>query len=284
MNKKLLRWIGAYFLLDGVLNLLFGKRYVRLFRFGRKGSPYRRMIEWMLGLPNWQVRGAGAAEASLGVAVLREAAFDVPSFYRLVAAGYAAIDPGWREWFYPRAHDAFDQVLSKYLPEGGKILDLGCGVGANLARIRAMNLPYGSYTGVDLTDAMLERAQKRYGNLPNVEFQQLDLMSDPLPKGIYDLIISTWVFEHLPDPNRVAEKAWDRLKPGGRVALLFEDEANSVLSRIVGRIYPFFSASLVSENEYRRFPGKVVSENHFSGPLGDLALLVLEKPGNPEPA
>jgi SAM-dependent methyltransferase len=280
MNKNLLRWIGGYFLLDGLLSLFFGKSYVRLFRFGRKESPYRMMIEWLLGLPAWQLRGAGAAEAGLGIAILKEAPIDVPSFYRLVAAGYAAIDPGWREWFYPRAHEAFDRVLSENLHEGGDVLDLGCGVGANLARIRAMDLSYSSYTGVDLTDAMLRRAQARYGNLPNVRFQQLDLVSDPLTEGLYDLIVSTWVFEHLPDPKHVAEKAYERLKPGGRMVLLFEDEASSFLSRVIGWTYLFFSARLVSEIEYRRFPGQVVSESHFSGPFGDLALLVLEKPGN----
>jgi len=277
VNKKLIRWIGAYFLLDGLSTLFFGRNYVRIFRFGRRESPYRKMIEWLLELPVWQLRGAGAAEASLGLAVLNQAPLDVPTLYRAVAGGYAAIDPGWREWFYPQAHQAFDRALSNSLPESGDVLDLGCGAGANLARLRAMNLPFGSYTGVDLTDAMLKRAKERYGNLPGVSFQQMDLMSDPLPVGPYDLIVSTWVFEHLPHPVQVAEKAWSRLKPGGRMVLLFEAQASSVYSRMIGRLYPFFSAHLVEENEYQRFPGQVIMENHFSGPLGDLALLVLEK-------
>ena len=76
----------------------------------------------------------------------------------------------------------------------------------------------------------------------------------------------------------MAEKAWERLKPGGRMLLLFEAQTPSFLSRVIGRLYPFLSAHLVAENEYRRFPGRVVLEDHFSGPLGDLALLVLEKP------
>jgi SAM-dependent methyltransferase len=281
MNKKLMRWMGAYFLLDGLLTLFFGRKYVRPFRFGRRTSPYRRMIEWLLNLPVWQLRAAGAAEASLGLALLSRAPLDVPGLYRLVAAGYAAIDPGWREWFYPQAHQAFDRALSSGIPQGGTVLDLGCGVGANLARIRAMGLPLGSYSGVDLSTAMLRHAKERYGNIPHVSFRQLDLMSDPLPEGPYDLIISTWVFEHLPDPVRVAVKAWERLKPGGCMLLLFEAQTPSFLSRVIGRIYPFLSAHLVVENEYRRFPGQVILEDHFSGPLGDLALLVLEKPGVP---
>jgi 2-polyprenyl-3-methyl-5-hydroxy-6-metoxy-1,4-benzoquinol methylase len=125
---------------------------------------------------------------------------------------------------------------------------------------------------------MLERAEERYGHLQGVKFQLLDLMHDPLPVGSYDLILSTWAFEHLADPVHVAEKAWGRLKPGGRMILLFEDQAPSFLSRLVGWIYTgYLEAHLVPESEYRRFPGQVVLESHFSGPVGDLALLVLEK-------
>jgi SAM-dependent methyltransferase len=277
MNKKLIRWIGVYFLLDGLLTLFLGRRYVQIFRFGRRGGLYRRMIAWLLDLPIGQLRAAGAAEAALGLAVLNRAPLDVPTLYRLVAPGYAAIDPGWREWFYPQAHQAFDRALSSGLAQDGDVLDLGCGIGANLARLKAMQLPFGSYTGVDLTDAMLQRAKERYEGLPKVRFQQLDLTKDALPEGPYDLILSTWVFEHLRDPERVAEKAWERLKPGGRMLLLFEAQASSIFSRVIGRFYPFLSAHLIAENEYRRFPGRVVLEDHFPGPLGDLALLVLEK-------
>jgi SAM-dependent methyltransferase len=158
----------------------------------------------------------------------------------------------------------------------GRVLDLGSGVGANLARIKALGLPYGSYTGVDLTGAMLHQAEARYGAGPDVRFQQVDLMRDALPGGPYDLIVSTWVFEHLPDPVLVAEKAWEQLKPGGHLVLLFEVEAGSWLSRLVDRVYPFFSARLVRNKEVRQFPG-VQRDRRFSGPLGDLALVIARK-------
>ncbi len=155
---------------------------------------------------------------------------------------------------------------------------MGCGVGANVSRLIALEIPYSSYTGVDLTPEMLHYAINRYNHLPNVSFQQLNLISDPLPEGPYDLIISTWVLEHLPHPAQVVEKAWEHLQPGGHMVLLFEAQADSLLSRIINQIYPLFSAKLVAKSEYRNFPGEIILEKHFSGPLGDLALLVLEKP------
>ena len=277
MKTKLLRALGIYFLIDGLLALLFGRGYVRLFRFGSRSSRYRQAIDWIASLPGWKVRSGGAAEAALGLAVLRQAPLDVQTVYQNVAGVYTAVDPGYRQWFYPQAHQAFDRALRQYLPEGGRVLDLGSGVGANLARLILMNLPFGAYTGVDLTKAMLAQARARYGNWSGVQFRQLNLITDPLPDGPFDLIISTWAFEHLPNPAHVAQKAWEQLAPGGQMVLLLEAKTDSWWSRLLNWVYPVIGAHLVREDDIRRFPG-VVSVERYAGPLGDLALVIVEKP------
>jgi SAM-dependent methyltransferase len=277
LKKKLLRLLGVSFLIDGLLTLLFGRKHVQWCYFGPTSSPYKRSIEWIQDRPPWQLRLAGASEFILGTMLLSRAPLDVRTFYRSVARSYAAIDPGWREWFYPKAHSAFDSALSHYLPPKGRVLDLGSGVGANLSRLLDMNLPFNSYVGVDLTDAMLEQARKRYHYVSNARFQQLDLMTDPLPEGPFDLITSTWVFEHLPDPVYVVKKALERLSTDGHIILLFETKSNTLLSQIIDRVFPFFSIRLVREDQVHQFPG-ILLEQHHSGPLGDLALVVLEKP------
>jgi len=67
MNQKHFWWLGAYFLLDGLLTLFFGRKYVSIFRFGRQENLYRRMITPLLNIPAWQLRGAGLTEAILGL-------------------------------------------------------------------------------------------------------------------------------------------------------------------------------------------------------------------------
>jgi SAM-dependent methyltransferase len=67
---------------------------------------------------------------------------------------------------------------------------LGCGTAANLERLIALDLPFESYTGVDLSEAMVNRARAKFAHLPNVHFQQLDLLTDPLPMGPFDLVVS----------------------------------------------------------------------------------------------
>lgn len=280
MNKKLLRWLGVFLLLDGVSTLAFGRTYVRLWQTDAAPDFYRRPMAWLAARSNWLLRIAGAAETGVGLAVLRQAPVGVPALYRAVASLYDTAVPFWRDWLYPDAYRDLDQALITHLPPEGHVLDLGCGTGANLERLLALGLPFAAYTGVDLSPDMLAQARARFDHVANADFQQLDLLADPLPEGPFDLIVSTWAFEHLPDPEAVVTKAWTRLRPGGHVVLLTEVEADAPAgarwARLLGWMGRFFSARLLHEDEYRRFPG-LVSVDRFSGPL-PLALLVLHKP------
>ncbi|MBI3961312.1 MAG: class I SAM-dependent methyltransferase [Deinococcus sp.] len=273
--RTLLRWLGVALLLDGLLSALLGKSYVRLWRSAP--GPLGALSRGMLGWPFWAVRLGGVAEAVLGLRVLAAAPLQVRQLYHYFAPIYDASSFTWRERLYPEAHAAFDRALAAYLPPGGRVLDLGCGTAANLERILALGLPYGSYTGVDLTPEMLAVARQKFGHLSKVSFRQLDLLSDPLPEGEYDLIISTWVFSHLTDPRRVVETGLERLKPGGHMVLLF-------LSRPQEWPYPLQlaekcflqvgAARPVAEDVWRSFPGRE-SVQQFGG--GELTMMVLRK-------
>ncbi|MCC9076011.1 methyltransferase domain-containing protein [Litorilinea aerophila] len=279
-NKKLLRWVGAFLLLDGVPLFTSGRAYVRLWQIPPAPKAYRRTMAWLAAWPNWLLRAAGMAEIGLGLAVLARAPVEVPTLYRAVASRYDAAAPLWRDWLYPDAHLALDRALATHLPPGGRVLDLGCGTGANLERLLALGLPFGAYSGVDRSPDMLAQARAKFGHLAHVEFQQLDLLVDPWPEGPFDLIVSTWAFEHLPEPEAVVAKAWTRLRPGGHMILLTEIAGDAWRIRLLAWIGHFFSARLLNEEEYRRFPGLIAAE-HFNGPLAPLALLILHKPEHP---
>lgn len=276
MKKKFLRVAGVFMLLDATFLILFGRRYVRRTRFGSEGNPYYRLMSWFLQWPDWLLRLAGVAEARLGLAALGSAPLAVRPLYSHIAGAYSAIDTSWREWLYADAHRAFDRAMAQSLPAAGRVLDLGAGTGANLGRLLALSLPFASYTGVDLTGEMLEQARQKYGHLSNVDFRQLNLMTAALPEGPYDLIVSTWALEHMPDPVYVVEKAWRELHKGGHMVLLFEAEADNWYSRLEDRVLRFFSARQVREEEIRRFPG-LQSRESYDGPFGRLALVVLVK-------
>lgn len=276
MKEKLLRLAGLSMIVDGVLLALFGRQYARLWRMGTEQGGYYRLVQRFVDLPSWLLRLLGLAEVVAGVNVLGRAPLSVSAVYNALAAPYSAIDTWWRDWLYADAHQAFDEAMVQYLPKDGDVLDLGAGTGANLGRLLATGAPFASYTGVDATKAMLAQARERYAQLPQVHFRQLDLQRDPLPDGPFDLIVSTWVLEHLAEPGAVVRKAWEELRPSGHTVLLFEVEGSGLYSELVNRVLGFFDAQQVADATVKQLPGLVRYET-FSGPFARLALVVLEK-------
>jgi SAM-dependent methyltransferase len=226
--------------------------------------------------PGWWLSVAGALAAVTGVAVLQRTRFDVRALYRFAARYYDSIAPLWRDWLYRDAYCAYRCALARYLPPDGKVLDLGCGTGANLEELLALRLPFGPYTGVDLSEAMLARARTKLGGVPNARFKRMDLLTGPWPEGPFDLVVSTWVFEHLPDPMQVVETAWQRLGPGGHMVLLFEVQTQSWRDRCFAPLGRLFSAHLLREDQYLRFPGRLSIER-FSALGPTVVVLVLGK-------
>ncbi|MDE3075878.1 MAG: class I SAM-dependent methyltransferase, partial [Chloroflexota bacterium] len=146
-------------------------------------------------------------------------------------------------------------------------------------RLYALGLPFGSYTGVDFSSDMLAVAEKKFGDRPNVHFQQLNLITDSLPDGPFDVIMSTWVFSHLPDPLAVVEKALARLRPRGQAIFLFLADPGSWVSPLLGLLLRPFSTRPVPAQAYRSFPH--VTRLQTFPPVRMCALAILTAP---EPA
>lgn len=276
MKEKLLRITGLSMIVDGILLALLGRSYAKLWRLGTENGTYYKITTEFATLSPWLLRLLGLVETAAGVKILGRAPLSVSTVYNALAGAYSAVDTSWRDWLYADAHREFDAMLASYLSPEGRILDLGAGTGANLGRLLAMDVPFASYTGVDRTAAMLAQARGKYPHLPHVQFEQLDLEQELLPKGPFDLIISSWVLEHMNDPALVVDKAWQRLRVGGQMLLLFEVEDVGWYSRLENRALGFFDAQQVPDAVVRQFPGLKRFER-FGGPFGKLALVVLEK-------
>jgi SAM-dependent methyltransferase len=217
----------------------------------------------------------GGAEVIGGVALLETAPLTVRQLYHLFAPFYDPTSRLWRRWIFPNVQAAFDRALQDYLPAGGAILDLGCGTGANLERLRALGLPFGAYTGVDLSPDMLGVARRKFGGPPNVRFLEINLITDPLPDGPFDVVVSTWVFSHLPDPGAIIERAMERLNPGGHAIFLFLADPGGWLSRVENLFLRPFDAQAVRDRVYRGFPHLSRIETFARGTL---ALTILTLP------
>lgn len=104
---------------------------------------------------------------------------------------------------YPFLHWAALAGIS----QGSAILDVGCGGGAWLRRLRRWG--YLNLTGIDpyLREEM---------EVPGLRLLRREL---PACNGSYDLVMMHHVLEHLRDPRRALQEVVQRLRPEGRVLL-----------------------------------------------------------------
>jgi arsenite methyltransferase len=111
-------------------------------------------------------------------------------------------------------------VLGRIDP-GAVVLDLGCGAGTDLLIAAQMTGPTGRVIGVDMTAAMLERAQASAGEMgiDNVELHESLIESLPLGDASVDVVISNGVIDLVPDKDAVLDEIDRVLRPGGRLQL-----------------------------------------------------------------
>jgi SAM-dependent methyltransferase len=113
-------------------------------------------------------------------------------------------------------------------PEGSRVLEAGCGVGAQTA-ILARNNPGARFTSVDISEASLRAARERVAakGCGNVEFLQGDLYALPFGPETFDHVFVCFVLEHLPDPAEALARLRLLLKPGGSVTVIEGDHGST---------------------------------------------------------
>jgi len=107
------------------------------------------------------------------------------------------------------------------LKQGERVLDLGSGGGIDVLLSARRVGPTGFVYGLDMTDAMLELAERNRveANVENVRFLKGVIEDIPLPDNAVDVVISNCVINLSADKGRVLREAYRVLSPGGRFAV-----------------------------------------------------------------
>ena len=102
--------------------------------------------------------------------------------------------------------------------EGVVVVDIGCGAGMDLLLAAKSVGPRGRAIGVDMTEAMAEKAREaaRAARLENVEVRLGDAMALPLDDASVDVVISNGVLNLTPDKSVTFGEVFRVLRPGGR--------------------------------------------------------------------
>jgi arsenite methyltransferase len=104
---------------------------------------------------------------------------------------------------------------------GDTVVDLGSGAGNDCFVARASTGPTGKVIGIDMTDAMIDKARANAERLGfgNVTFRKGDIEAMPLGGAIADVVVSNCVLNLVPDKQQAFCEIFRILKPGGHFSI-----------------------------------------------------------------
>ncbi|MCT2584948.1 methyltransferase domain-containing protein [Actinophytocola gossypii] len=109
-------------------------------------------------------------------------------------------------------------------PPGARVLEVGCGVGAQTAHLVASS-PEAHLTAVDISADSLAAARARIGD--RVTWRQADLFTLPFADDEFDHLFVCFVLEHLPDPTAALRSLRRVLRPGGTLTVIEGDHGSA---------------------------------------------------------
>jgi ubiquinone/menaquinone biosynthesis C-methylase UbiE len=118
----------------------------------------------------------------------------------------------------------------------GRLLDAGIGTGRNFPFYPAGS----SVVGIDLSPAMLARAERKRGrSRAAIELRQMDVTRLDYPAGSFDAAVSTFLFCVLPEELQAAAlRELNRVvKPGGPIRLLEYVRPRGRVRRLMSRLW-----------------------------------------------
>lgn len=129
-------------------------------------------------------------------------------------------------------------VLLKLFP-GAKLLEVGVGTGLSLP-LCARQV---DFTGIDLSQKMLARAERRVEELglKNVRLTKMDATSLQFPDDSFDRVLAAYFISTVPDPVTVIQEMKRVCRPGGYLVFLNHFYSDNAFVRIFEKAFsPLF--------------------------------------------
>ena len=145
--------------------------------------------------------------------------------------------------FGPTLHKGRLQALNRMgIKPGDRILEVGVGTGIN-ASLYPRDC---AITGIDLSDAMLEKAHDRVARkgLANVRLLQMDAADMRFADNSFDIVYAPYLISVVPDPVAVAREMRRVCRPGGRIIVLNHFRSASKIGAWMERLIAPFTLYL----------------------------------------
>ena len=150
------------------------------------------------------------------------------------------------------------QVLSliSFQP-GTSFLDLGCGTGWAVCYVAGLLEGQGQFTGIDISQGMIERARENASGLKNVHFHIASAERLPVEDNTMDNIICTNSFHHYLHPEKALAEIRRVLKEKGGIYIL-DVTSDDVITNWIDRSHA------KKEKEHVRFHSTKEMKDLFS--------------------
>ncbi len=162
--------------------------------------------------PDWRGKGFLVAEVSIPLLAYSENfagwSDNLTALHEEISGDNHPIDLASRQ-------DAISQVQKCNLSDDAVIMEIGCSSGF-LIRDLANFFPNALIIGADVVKEPLYRLAE---SIPTVPLLRFDLLKCPLPDASIDILIMLNVLEHIEDDLGALRKAFQLLKPGGRLII-----------------------------------------------------------------
>lgn len=110
---------------------------------------------------------------------------------------------------------------NKAIQKGNFVLDIGSGSGTDLLIAATLVGKQGKVVGIDITDAMIEKAKKAvvHHGFSNIFLLKADAESLPIEDNSVDVVISNGVINLVPDKEKVFKEIYRVVKPDGMLSI-----------------------------------------------------------------
>jgi len=141
---------------------------------------------------------------------------------RIQRYGWDLASTGYESLWQAQLAEAQAAMLQFASPAAGeRVLDIACGTGlVSFAAARAVG-PKGHVLGTDLSQRMIEAAERRARDLrvSNCSFLRMDAESLTVPDASFDVALCGLGLMYVPDPEQSLREMRRVLRPGGRASV-----------------------------------------------------------------
>ena len=153
------------------------------------------------------------------------------------------------------SHERQD-VLELVPLKAQRVLDIGCGVGKLGKAIKSRQSAH--VTGVERDPLAAGEATKVLDDVHQTDIERADFA---FTKGIFDCVICADVLEHLRFPERLLQKIYDWLAPGGVLVTSLPNVQNlAVVQSLLAGNWTYESSGLLDEDHVRFFTRREIEK------------------------